>query len=357
MEKAKKYDWKDSNMALFGSDIEKNIKRHSAESEPAWQGTGQIVELRVWRINKFKVEKWSKTEYGKFYTGDSYIILNTYKLEGEDDLKMDVHFWIGKYSTQDEYATAAYKTVELDNFHKDVPVQHREVQDYESTKFKTYFQFITYLDGGCDTGFRNVGLDSYQPRLLWISTGKTKNKTEVRERPCIKGSLNDEDSFILDKGSEILLFHGAKANLHEKNQSNQYSHELESSRKGKARVVVVDELASLVPDGEMKQKQIASYSKADDKIYKLSDASGKMELTLVDTVDLTKSILTSDDIFYIDNGAELFIWCGKNASVDERRESLMTATKYLNTTNHPFAPIEIVKQGKESVEFWALFTD
>ena len=29
-------------------------------------------------------------------------------------LLYDVHFWIGQFSSQDEYATAAYKTVELD---------------------------------------------------------------------------------------------------------------------------------------------------------------------------------------------------------------------------------------------------
>ena len=32
------------------------------------------------------------------------------------ELKYDVHFWIGQYSSQDEYGTAAYKTVELDTF-------------------------------------------------------------------------------------------------------------------------------------------------------------------------------------------------------------------------------------------------
>lgn len=28
---------------------------------------------------QFKVTHWPKGDYGKFYTGDSYIILNTYK--------------------------------------------------------------------------------------------------------------------------------------------------------------------------------------------------------------------------------------------------------------------------------------
>jgi gelsolin len=57
----------------------------------------------------FKVTEWPKKQYGSFYEGDSYIILNTYLKDPEaKKFSYDVHFWIGKYSTQDEYGTAAY---------------------------------------------------------------------------------------------------------------------------------------------------------------------------------------------------------------------------------------------------------
>jgi gelsolin len=118
--KAKKYDWKDSNMALFGSDTEKQVKKASAETEPAWKGAGQSVGLQIWRIVKFKVEHLPKEDYGNFYNGDSYIILNTYKDPEGDEIKYDLHFWIGQFSTQDEYGTAAYKTVELDTYVRDI---------------------------------------------------------------------------------------------------------------------------------------------------------------------------------------------------------------------------------------------
>lgn len=32
--------------------------------------------MQVWRIVKFKVTEWPVSDYGKFYNGDSYIILN-----------------------------------------------------------------------------------------------------------------------------------------------------------------------------------------------------------------------------------------------------------------------------------------
>ncbi|KAK3716429.1 hypothetical protein QZH41_008758 [Actinostola sp. cb2023] len=146
--KQKDYDWQDSNLALFGSDVEKNVKKESASTELAWQSAGKRVGLQIWRIENFKIKAWPRDDYGKFYDGDSYIILNTYKEDDGDALLYDVHFWIGTNSTQDEYGTAAYKTVELDTFLDDKAVQHREVMGHESDRFKSYFQVLTTMKGG-----------------------------------------------------------------------------------------------------------------------------------------------------------------------------------------------------------------
>ena len=142
MQKDRQADWQDTNMSLFGSDIEKKCKEAAADSEPQWDGAGVKPGLQIWRIEQFRVKPWPKSKYGRFHVGDSYIILNTYVKEPEvnpDKLAWDVHFWIGSESTQDEYGTAAYKTVELDDSLRGAAIQHREVQEAESQLFLGYF--------------------------------------------------------------------------------------------------------------------------------------------------------------------------------------------------------------------------
>jgi len=135
MLKQKEYNIAETNIANLGSDLEKNVRHAAAETEEAWKNAGKAPGLQIWRIEKFKVVSWPKQEYGTFYSGDSYIVLNTYKKKDGDALAWDVHFWLGKYTTQDEAGTAAYKTVELDDLLRGAPVQHRKYRDTKVTSF------------------------------------------------------------------------------------------------------------------------------------------------------------------------------------------------------------------------------
>lgn len=355
--KQKKYDWKDSNLAFFGSDTEKNVKKESAETEKAWQSSGEKPGLKIWRIVKFKVTDWPKEDYGKFYNGDSYIILNTYKdpkNPDSEELLYDVHFWIGKYSTQDEYGTAAYKTVELDTYLDDKPVQHREVGGHESSLFKSYFKRFELLKGGADSGFNRVPPgESYKPRLMKVATHKgAVQVTEVAFKRC---NLNSSDVFIVDYGDIIHQINGSESSGRERYKASAYLQTLKTERNGRPISYTYDEgdaddVVDSIPNGFKKQKQEVPEN-FEMKLYRLKEKDG-VRLTFDDVTDtLRNKRLDSDDVFIGDSGEHCIVWTGKKASVDERRNAVSIAHQYLRKTEHPFEPITMILEGRETREF------
>lgn len=361
MLKGKKYDWKDTNMALFGSPLEREVKEAAAGKEPAWIGSGEEVGLEIWRVVKFNMEAWPKEQYGEFYMGDSYIVLNTWKEEDEEEFQYDLHFWIGKYSTQDEYGTAAYKTVELDTYHKDKPIQHREVQAFESELFRSYFGTIEYLAGGSDSGFRHVTPEEYEPRLLHVH-GSRKNM-EVKQVPLSKNIIKPGDIYILDLGTELIQWNGSGSNMYEKSKAMQYLMDLKNKRSHENMTSEVydegddKEFWERLPDDDVDDED-------DDfglepglkELFRLSDAEGKMNFDKVAEGDvISKDELKPEDVFIMDNHAQCFVWVGQDASEMEKCQAIGRAHIYLSRTDHGIAPITRVLEGKETPLFKSLF--
>jgi len=79
----------DSNMAEYGSEESRDLKRSVAKRDKAWRSAGAKLGVQIWRIEKFKVKKWPEDRYGEFYGGDSYIILHT-KLSDAGKKEYDV---------------------------------------------------------------------------------------------------------------------------------------------------------------------------------------------------------------------------------------------------------------------------
>jgi gelsolin len=370
MQKQKKYDVADSNIALLGSDIEKKVKEASAQSEKAWTGCGQKVGMEIWRIEKFKVVAVPKETYGTFYSGDSYILLNTYKKPGGDALAWDLHFWLGTYTSQDEAGTAAYKTVELDTLLGGAPIQHREVQGHESELFMGYFKSgLKLLEGGVDSGFKHVEPEKYKPRLLQLKGKKTVRVSEVE---LSFKSLNSGDTFILDGGLKIFQWNGSKSAPPEKSKGAQFSRAIADERKGKAKIWVLEEgdkssdaadfWKILGGEGPVKSAQEggddaeAEKGQAVKKLFQLSDATGEMVFKEVASGKIARSKLDSKDAFIFDTGNEVFAWTGKGASPNEKKLALGYAQQYLTKYNRPnWIPISKILEGSENGVFESSF--
>lgn len=354
--KPKKYDWKDSNLALFGSDTDKQVKKESASTEPAWQGAGQEVSLKVWRIVKFQVTEWPEEDYGKFYSGDSYIILNTYKPDPENEaLAFDVHFWIGSKSTQDEYGTAAYKCVELDTYLDDAAVQHRQVEGHESEMFKDYFDYVMIMEGGAETGFRHVAPEEYKPRLMHFS-GQGR-KVTVKEVPAVRSRLTSNDVFILDLGLTLYQWNGKDCSKDERFKAMQFLVSLKSER-GNAASETLDEEATedahpfyeaLTGEDEDDEDQVDEAG--NKELYRVSDATGEVVVNKVKDDTITRDDFDSGDVFILDVGNQCFVWVGSGASEKEKRNGLGYAHKYLCGTGHQFVPISVIKEGQLNADF------
>jgi len=347
---------KDSNCAGIGTDEDKALRKHAASTEPAWQDCGQKAGVEIWRIEDFQVKKWPKAKHGKFHKGDSYIVLHTTEDPESGKLLHDIHFWLGQETTADEMGTAAYKTVELDDFFDGEPIQHREVMGNESQEFLKLFPNISYEKGGIASGFRKSSstIELYERKLLQVRKTKSDG-IRVTEVLLHNSSLNDGDCFILDAGDKIYVWEGSNSSPFEKNKANIEAEKMEAERDGKAKAthdIDDDFWAFLGGKAEIKAAgEVTDSTPKSDAVlptlYQVSDSSGALSCKEVGRGTLSESMLVKDDVMMLDLHDEIFLWVGSGASTAEGRSSYRLAMDYLKVNGRKIqTPIHMFKEGQ-----------
>lgn len=383
----KEYDWRDSNVELVNSELDHKVKHQSAATEPAWNNGIIGVEpgLYIWRIEEFEVVPWPKEQYGSFHEGDSYIVLRSQKIESKQEgaeeneqkkLVHDIFFWLGTHTSQDEAGTAAYKTVELDEYLHGAAAQHRELQSAPSDDFLSLFPRLKILRGGVRSGFTHVDTDE-QPEhvdtLLRIfkhpSASAGRDSILVHEVEPTWQSLDEDDVFVLDKGDKIFVWQGKNCKPIEKMKAAQVVNDLTIAKHVDVEVlsqsesrskVVVDYLGGgdinpLETKFKAARPVALGTERQAKKLFKLSDAEGALSFDLVKEGNgIGREDLNGNDVFLLDAGKSVWVWEGKGASRAEKAMWLKVMQKYV-AQQEDAAQLSAAKvsQGNEGKAFWA----
>jgi len=325
------------------------------------------VELMVLRVKSLRLVEVGEREWGSFYSGDCYLVC---------DLRhgaAHIYYWIGGDSSQDEQAVVAIKAVELDNLFQGMPVQHREVEGYESMMFRKLFDgHIMTLQGGHDSGLKKVQQQTHEAKLFQITGGMATVMREVRME---WSSMNHGDTFILDSGSIIFIWAGSRSSGMEKITASHLANRLRDR---------VEERIVSVEDGEeeeMSEEELEVWNKhlplqhrdsvqapSDDRrasrvkqeevsLYKCSDMTGTMRTELVKVGNLNRDDLNEEDSFIV-NAKEfgIWTWLGRKSNTSERREAIKTGLAFLERENlPPQTPVIKVMMGGEPEDFKCYF--
>ncbi|XP_052860408.1 gelsolin isoform X1 [Anopheles cruzii] len=337
---------------------------------PAFSNAGKTVGVEVWRVENFQPVAVPKGEYGKFYNGDSYIVLNT-KEDKKKVKSYDIHFWLGTKTTQDEAGSAAILSVQLDDQLNGVPVQHREVESSESDLFLSYFKgTVKYLEGGVASGFKHVTTNDPGAKRLFHIKG-SKN-IRARQVELAVSAMNKGDCFVLDAGRDIYVYVGPNAGRVEKLKAISFANDLrDQDHAGRSKVQIVDEFStltdqeqfftvlgsgspSLVPDAETAPAD-AAFEKTDAarvQLYRVTDAKGKLAVEPINEKPLKQESLKPEDSYILDTGSGLYVWIGKGSTPQEKTQAFAKAQEFIGSKKYPaWTAVERIVQNAETAPF------
>ncbi|XP_010181365.1 PREDICTED: gelsolin, partial [Mesitornis unicolor] len=316
---------------------------------------GKEPGLQIWRIEKFDLVPVPKNLYGDFFTGDSYLVLNTIR-QRSGNLQYDLHFWLGDESSQDERGAAAIFTVQMDDYLQGKAIQHREVQGHESSTFLGYFKSgIKYKAGGVASGFRHVVPNEVTvQRLLQVKGRRTVRATEV---PVTWESFNTGDCFILDLGSNIFQWCGSDSNRQERLKATVLAKGIrDNERNGRARVLGPK---PSLPAGASDETKTDTANRKLAKLYKVSNGAGNMAVSLVaDENPFSQAALSTDDCFILDHGTDgkIFVWKGRSANSEEKKAALKTASEFIEKMGYPkHTQVQVLPESGETPLFKQFF--
>jgi len=199
---------------------------------------------------------------------------------------------------------------------------------------------------------KNINIDFFQ-------YNKIGKNIVVKEVSLNRESLHSNDVFLLDMGLRIIQWNGSESAGLERYSAAKYIQDMENERGTQIDTTVIDEHAEEDSDefyaslnGELDSEDEDSMIDSSDEVtlYRLSDSTGALSLKKVKTGPVHEEDLNTNDVFFVDTSKGVFVWVGRAASIDERRNSISRTHEFLKCSAHPCVPVAVYSEGNNT--FW-----
>ncbi|KAL6897749.1 hypothetical protein ACP4OV_006708 [Aristida adscensionis] len=331
--------------------------------DDAFLGVGDKPGLDIWCIVGSSLVPVAKSLHGKFYTGNTYIILNTAELKS-GVRRHDVHYWVGEEAKEEDCLMASDKAVELDVALGSNTVQCRETQGEESDKFLSYFKpCIIPVQGSFSSHLKGSGDKSNQITMFRC---QGEHVARIMEVPFSRSSLDHKSVFIVDTPSKIFLFSGCNSSMQARARAlDVVKHLKESRHAGRCEIAAIED-GVLVGDSDagefwnlfggfapiprdlpdaVREESMAMPSK---RLIWIN----KRNLVPIEAHLLDREILNSDRSYLLDCGTEIFLWMGMTTLVSERKSAVTALEDYVHSQGRSTnIRTVIMTEGHETVDF------
>eukprot|EP01132_Coremiostelium_polycephalum_P008457 gene8457-10388_t len=348
--------------------IEFNIESMFQPKPPPEYFTKEIDDgsgsIQIWRVKDHDKEFISdQSQYGHFYDGESYVILYKYQKKNRD--QYIIYFWQGKNSTINEKGSSALLTVDLDDSIGGVATQIRVVQNKEPVHFiKIFGGFIIVHKGiqsDVEKRFQQVNepkIKIYQLRQCHLfGTEQQQQQYHIRvlesnNEDTLNFKFNSNDIYIIESLESIYIWKGQYSSTLTSNngqllqniilnlESNSIYSKLIDNNNSRSIVILNESQGSIILKQQLLNNDKEIDNNVDNSIYKYSleklkiklfqcsVSSGSYKAEIVCEWD--QDDLDNEDVMILDAVPNIFVWIGRNSTLDERSQSMKTAITYSN---------------------------
>ncbi|KAL1195728.1 Villin-1 [Cardamine amara subsp. amara] len=342
------------------------MSRLSKDIDSAFQGVGTKGGLEIWCIFNNQLISIPKFSFGKFHSGNAYLVLRTV-LRKIESPQYDIHYWLGNDANEVDLLLASDKALELDAALGCCTVQYREVQGQETEKFLSYFKpCIIPVEGKYSPKTGSAG-ETYHVTLLMC---KGDHAVRVKEVPFLRSSLNHDDVFILDTSSKVFLFAGCNSSTQEKAKALEVVEYIKDNKHaGRCEVATIEDgkfsgdsdagefwsfFGGYAPIPKFSSSTTQEQTQSTGAKMCWIDTRGNLHPT--GTSSLDKDMLENNKCYMLDCDNEVFVWIGRNTTLTERKTSISSSEEFLRKEGRSTsASLVLLTEGLENARFRSFF--